>query len=191
MTRYRVAFCVADRLALGREGLSRWTSARPGGLSRARRAGSGTTQWRRVGMGSARKIADEAERIFGPDHPASATARSWARRIRGAAAFDVLETFMERWNDFHRANSLTEKSPLVGKSVSLERQGNPGRLHVQVARTFGNGTAQSMLVGPQPRPPLQQSPYDFAKLGKQRSVRCFFALSRPPGASSTSRTSTS
>ena len=90
-------------------------------------------------------------------------------RIRGAAAFDVLQTFIQRWTDFTRAYSVAEKAPLLGKNVSLEKQPKPGRLHVQVGRTFGNATAHN-IIGPPNATDLQRSPYDFAKQG-ERTLR--------------------
>lgn len=93
-------------------------------------------------------------------------------RIRGPAAFDVLQTFIQRWSDFVRAYSVREKAPLLGKNVTLDKQPKPGRLQVQVGRTFGNATAHNIIGAPNATD-LQRSPYEFAKQG-ERTLRAMF-----------------
>ena len=96
-------------------------------------------------------------------------------RIRGPAAFDCLQTFIERWTDYIRAMPVKEKKPLLGKNVSLDAQAKSGRLHVQIARTFGNATRHGMSAesDAQSPPLIQLSPYEFAKNG-ERTIRAMF-----------------
>lgn len=94
-------------------------------------------------------------------------------RIRGAATFDVLETFIQRWTDFHRVHQIPEKGPLFGKNVTLSSLPKQGRLHVQIGRTFGNGTAHAMLTPSDPTPPLTKTPYEFAVNGESTNRAMF------------------
>jgi phosphatidylserine/phosphatidylglycerophosphate/cardiolipin synthase-like enzyme len=86
-------------------------------------------------------------------------------RIRGPAAFDVLQTFIDRWSDYARAYAVVEKAPLLGGRVSLDAQPKPGRLNAQISRTFGNPHAHYM-AGPPNATESQLSPYSFAAHGE-------------------------
>ena len=94
-------------------------------------------------------------------------------RIRGPAAWDILQTFIERWKDYVRAMPVAEKAPLVGTSVTLDSQPKPGRLHVQIARTYGNPTKHGM-VGPQNPTAVELSPYQYAPNGETTVSAMFF-----------------
>jgi phosphatidylserine/phosphatidylglycerophosphate/cardiolipin synthase-like enzyme len=99
-------------------------------------------------------------------------------RIRGAAAWDVLNTFVERWSDFVRAGGVAPDAPvaggpLLGKSVTVDSQPTPGRLHVQIGRTYPNSTSHN-IIGPPNGPSSQLSPYSFAPTGETSLSAMFF-----------------
>jgi phosphatidylserine/phosphatidylglycerophosphate/cardiolipin synthase-like enzyme len=77
-------------------------------------------------------------------------------RVRGPAAWDVLQIFIERWNDYvgsiradidEERRYLTRLPALLGQSTSPP---SPcGKLTVQVARTYGRGRTFSYDFAPQ------------------------------------------
>jgi phosphatidylserine/phosphatidylglycerophosphate/cardiolipin synthase-like enzyme len=59
-------------------------------------------------------------------------------RIRGPAAFDVVQTFVDRWTDSHRLEKLPPaKQALSSLDLPPEVAAPEGRHFVQIARTFG------------------------------------------------------
>lgn len=59
-------------------------------------------------------------------------------RIRGPAAFDVVQTFVERWTDSHRLSKLPPaKQVLSSLELPPEVVSPEGRQFVQIARTYG------------------------------------------------------
>ena len=88
--------------------------------------------------------------------------------IKGPAAHDLLKIFLERWQDHPDHAALdAAKGALLGRRDDPAQQPVPvplrpaGKMHVQIGRTYGNGSAHPGVPGG----------YTFAPTGEQTARR--------------------
>jgi len=87
-------------------------------------------------------------------------------RVRGPAAQDLLNIFLQRWDDHPDHKDLDDlKGPLVATKESGAKA-EKGTCWVQVGRTFGNGSAHAGVSGV----PFASGGYKFAPKGEQTAA---------------------
>ena len=80
-------------------------------------------------------------------------------RIKGPAAYDLLNIFNERWDDHpDHASVESGKGALHGPSISVPAAEPGGRQYVQITRTYGNGSRHRGISG---------GGYSFARSGER------------------------
>lgn len=90
-------------------------------------------------------------------------------KVRGPAAVDLLNVFVQRWNDHPDHKALDNlKDPLSGDPKKVPDPANGGFCSVQVGRTFGNGLAHKWA---DLSPRANNTPYSFAPNGEQSAAR--------------------
>lgn len=89
-------------------------------------------------------------------------------RIQGPAAGDLLDTFMERWNDHSDHLELDKNNgELIAKNVMKPQSIKDATCYVQIGRTFPNGAKYTGIHGTYPL----NTGYSFAPAGETSAAR--------------------
>jgi len=95
-------------------------------------------------------------------------------RIKGPAAWDLLQIFIHRWNDHIDGEGLDNSKGKLRGIGELLPESLSDNLHVQIGRTFGNGSKHPGIISRGINSSSRRTSYSFAPEGERTVEKMIF-----------------